>query len=145
MVAARAELLYYACTRAERILEQREVEVLFRTLPATARAILATMHATYEEALRNQFLAGMRRGAKIVQSGNDEQGLTWSISFPDTTSYDIAWDELARLAIMSEATGDRRTRVIVIPRQLPGGRGDPLEKLGLEAPKTDGARRSSRR
>src|SRR5437870_203197 len=52
MVATRAELLYYACTRAERILEQREVEVLFRTLPATARAILATMHATYEEALR---------------------------------------------------------------------------------------------
>jgi len=145
MVGVRAELLYYACTRAERMLEQREVEVLFRTLPANARAILSSMHATYEEALRNQFLARMRRGARVSASGSDEDGLSWTIAFPDTTSYDTAWDELARLDIAAEASGDRRTRVITLPRDLSGDRGASLEKLGLTGPAGDGGRRSRRR
>src|SRR6266542_2078481 len=75
MVAVRAELLYHACARAERILEQREVEVLFRTLPTDARAILANMHATYEEALRERFLERMRHGARVGASGTDATGL----------------------------------------------------------------------
>lgn len=145
MVAARAELLYFACTRAERILEQREVEVLFRTLPATARAILATMHATYEEALRNQFLARMRQGAKIKRSGSDAEGLFWSIAFPDTTGFDAAWDEIARLDFTTDAEGDRRARTIVVPQALPDSRGDTLEKLGLQRPKVGDDSRGPRR
>jgi hypothetical protein len=146
MVAVHAELLYYVCRRAERILEQREVEVLFRTLPANARTVLATMHATYEEALRNQFLERMRRGARVVASGNDADGLRWTITFPDTTSFDTAWDEIERVDFASEASASRRARTIELPQEL-DDRSDPLKKLGLARPKgaTTGATRSSRR
>lgn len=75
MTDARAELLYHACIHADRLLKPREVEVLFRALPATAKTILATMNATYEEALRSHFLSRMRENAKVKASGNDEDGL----------------------------------------------------------------------
>src|SRR6266511_274150 len=103
MVAVRAELLYHACARAERILEQREVEVLFRTLPTDARAILANMHATYEEALREQFLERMRRGARVTASGTDATGLRWVITFSDGSNFQTAWDEVQRIGLGDDA------------------------------------------
>lgn len=145
MVAARAELLYYACLRAGRILEQREVEVLFRTLPASARAILATMHATYEEALREHFLDRMRRGARIVSAGTDASGLRWIITFSDGSNFQTAWDEIQRLGFGDDAIPNSRARTVDIPQSttLGGNAVDTLDALGLSHPdKTDGSHAS---
>jgi hypothetical protein len=136
MVAARAELLYYACQRAGRILEQREVEVLFRTLPANARAILAMMHATYEEALREYFLDRMRRGARVASAGTDATGLRWVITFSDGSNFQTAWDEIQRLGFGDDAIPNSRSRAVDIPQSatLDGTTIDTLDALGLARP-----------
>ncbi len=147
MVALRAELLYHASVRAERILEQREVEVLFRTLPTDARAILANMHATYEEALREQFLERMRRGARVTASGTDATGLRWVIAFSDGSNFQTAWDEVQRIGLGDDAVTNSRTRTIDIPQttRVNDNDIDPLAELGLPRPSSsEGGRRSSR-
>ncbi len=137
MVAVRAELLFHACVRARRILEQREVEVLFRTLPADARAILANMHATYEEALRGQFLERMRRGARVAGAGTDRTGLRWVITFSDGANFQTAWDEIQRIGFGDDAVPNSRARTIDIP-QATTVNGEPLEPLvALGLPRPD--------
>ena len=145
MVAARAELLYYSCVRMGRILEQREVEVLFRTLPTNARSIMATMHATYEEALREQFLERMRRGARIERAGTDERGLRWNITFSDATNFQTAWDEIQRLGLGDEAGANSRARAIDIPvsANVESETIDTLAALGLPSPEPPRGNRGS--
>jgi hypothetical protein len=140
MVAVRAELLYYACVRAKRILEQREVEVLFRTLPANARSIMATMHATYEEALRQHFLERMGRGARVTAAGTDAAGLRWIIMFSDGSNFQTAWDEIQRLGFGDDAIHNSRTRTIDIPQAttVDGKAIDTLKKLGVARPQAPG-------
>jgi hypothetical protein len=86
MTAARAHQLHYVCLSAKRILTQREVEVLFRATPAQARAIMTTMYATYEQALRGHFRDQMIEDAEVVPSGNEEAGLTWTLRFTERST-----------------------------------------------------------
>lgn len=133
MVASRAELLYFACVHANRILTQREVEVLFRTLPASARAILASMHATYEEALREQFLTRMRSGARVASAGTDATKLRWVITFSDASNLQIAWEEIQRLGFSEDAVLNSYAKSINIPRKVTVADDeiDTLSELGL--------------
>jgi hypothetical protein len=138
MTTAKADQLRFICDRAGRLLSQREVEILFRVTATSARSILTTMLATYEEALREKFLERMRTDAKVIASGTAQAGLTWTIRFSESSTLDAAWGELARLGYSTEAEMNSSRRSIVLPRVIGSGAGavDVLEKLGLTAPDT---------
>jgi hypothetical protein len=138
MTTAKADQLRWICDRLGRLVSQREVELVFRITPGSARTILNTMLATYEEALREQFLDRMRSDATVLPTGTDEAGLTWTLRFSEVTTYDAAWTELARLGLLGQAEGNVSQRRITVPRQasIPGDgkRADVLEALGVPEP-----------
>lgn len=121
MTTSKADQLRFICDRAGRLLAQREVEILFRVTPTAARSILTTMSATYEESLREKFLARMRADAKVVASGSENSGLTWTLRFSESSTLDAAWAEMARLAIATEAETHASKRTITIPRTITRG------------------------
>jgi hypothetical protein len=135
MTTAKADQLRWICDRLGRLVSQREVELVFRITPTSARTILNTMLATYEEGLREQFLARMRADATVLPTGNDEEGLTWTLRFSEASTYDAAWSELARLGLLGEAEGHVSPRKITVPRRaaLGGSRNpeDVLAALGV--------------
>ncbi len=103
MTTSKADQLRFICDRAGRLLSQREVEILFRVTATSARSILTTMLATYEEALREKFLARMRDDAKVIASGTEEAGLTWTLRFSESSTLDAAWAEVMRLGLAGDA------------------------------------------
>ena len=98
MTTSKADQLRFICDRAGRMLTQREVEILFRVTAMSARSILTTMLATYEEALREKFLARMRADAKVIASGTEDAGLTWTLRFSESSTVDAAWAEAGMTA-----------------------------------------------
>jgi hypothetical protein len=126
----KADQLRFVCARAKRVLHQREVELLFRVPPASARAILTTMRATYEQALTEQFVAAMRADATVKATGSVNEGLTWTITFTEPGTFDTAVKELTRLGVASVADVTPAKRSIVLPQRLADKR-DPLALLGL--------------
>jgi hypothetical protein len=134
MTALRAEHLYFVCLRANRVLKQREVEVLWRVKPATAKSILTSMRASYEEAVRSRFADRMRTDAVVEATGSTDAGLTWTLRFSDPTNAEFAWSEIQRLGL--DRYCDYSGRTVVVPRELRKGREllRPLDQLGLEAP-----------
>jgi hypothetical protein len=136
MTTAKAEQLRFICDRAGRLLSQREVEILFRVTATSARSILTTMLATYEESLREKFLDRMRADAKVIASGTADTGLTWTVRFSESSTLDAASGELARLGYATEADVNSSRRTIVVPRTIGSGPAsvDVLERLGLAAP-----------
>lgn len=135
LTAAHAERLQHACRNAGRILTQREVEVLFRAKSASARSILTTMRASYEPALREQFLAAMRNDAVVRASGTEDAGLTWQIRFSESSLHEIAWAEVVRLGYRDVAEDNISRKTITFPRAIRGE--DPLKQLSIESPQTD--------
>ena len=136
MTTAKADQLRFICDRAGRLLSQREVEILFRVTATSARSIVTTMLATYEEALREKFLERMRADAKVIASGTAQAGLTWTVRFSESSTLDAAWGELARLGYATEAEMNSSRRTIVVPRTIGSGSAavDVLDTLGLAAP-----------
>ena len=134
MSTTKADQLRWVCERLGRLVSQREVELVFRITPASARTILNTMLATYEEGLREQFLERMRTDATVLPSGSDEGGLTWTLRFTEATTFDAAWSELARLGLLGQSEAHPAQRKVTIPRRATlGGRagGDVLAALGV--------------
>lgn len=134
MTTAQADRLRFICERAGRILTQREVELVFRVTHGKARSILSTLTATYEEMLRERFLARMRDDVAITPSGTAEDGLTWSLRFSELTTFDTAWTELVRLGLEAEAEAHATNRALVVPRRAGPGEVDVLAELGLSPP-----------
>jgi hypothetical protein len=136
MTTAKADELRWICQRLGRLVSQREVELVFRITPTSARTVLNTMLATYEEGLHDQFLQRMREDATVLASGTDEAGLTWTLRFTEATTFDTARSELARLGVLGQSDAHPSQRRITIPRRAaPGGRtGDVLTALGLREP-----------
>jgi hypothetical protein len=138
MTTSKADQLRWICDRLGRLVSQREVELVFRITPATARTILNTMLATYEEGLREQFLDRMRTDATVLATGSDEEGLTWTLRFSEASTYEAAWTELARLGLLGEAEGNVGQRKVTVPRSARiGGRAKPadvLDALGVPEP-----------
>ena len=136
MSTAKADQLHWICDRLGRLVSQREVELVFRITPASARTVLNTMLATYEEGLREQFLARMRSDATVLPSGSDESGLTWTLRFTEATTYDTAWSELARLGLLGVVEGHVTQRKITVPRRATIGHrtGDVLAALRVPEP-----------
>jgi hypothetical protein len=132
MIALRAEHLYFVCLRANRVLKQREIEVLWRVKPATAKSILTTMRCTYEESVRSQFAARMQADAIVEPTGSAESGLTWTLRFSEPTNAEFAWSEIQRLRLDRDC--DYAGRTVVVPRELKRGKETvkPLDRLGLE-------------
>jgi hypothetical protein len=138
MTTAKADQLRWICDRLGRLVAQREVELVFRITPSSARTILNTMLATYEEGLRQQFLDRMRSDATVLATGSDEAGLTWTLRFSEVTTYDAAWTELARLGLLGQAEGNVSQRRITVPRRASirgdGKNTDVLAALGVPEP-----------
>lgn len=132
MNTARADMLRFICDRAGRLVSQREVEILFRVTGTTARSTINTMMATYEEALRDEFVARMRADAKVLKTGNEDDGLTWTIRFSESSTFDTAWSEIQRVGLATETESNSSRRAIVVPRKI--GDTDVLETLGIEEP-----------
>jgi hypothetical protein len=95
------------------------------------------MLATYEEALREQFLARMRSDVKVLPTGTDESGLTWTLRFTESSTLETAWGELNRLGLAGDAEVSAARRAVIVPRRSPRGTRslDVLDQLGLSAPK----------
>lgn len=135
VTALRAEHVRFVCLRANRILDQREVEVLFRVTSTTARSVLATMRATYEESLRQQFLERMRRDATVRASGSDQTALCWKVTFTETATFEIARTELLRLGTPEMILDESSTRhMLEVPQAAKAGGKSPLELLEISAP-----------
>lgn len=132
MTTARADQLRFICDRAGRLVSEREVEILFRITGRTAKSTINTMMATYEEALRDEFLARMRSDAKVLKSGSTEDGLTWTIRFSESSTFDSAWTEVQRLGLASEAESNSSQRKITLPRAV--GEVDVLDALAISKP-----------
>jgi hypothetical protein len=134
MVSARAEELCFICQHASRVLNQREVEVIFRTTPAAARSILTMMRATYEQGLRIEFGKRMREDISVEESGSAAEGLTFTLRFSDSMSFEYALNELRKAGIMY-IIDDPRKRTIIVDREAEvvgvGSRVNPLKILGL--------------
>ncbi len=141
MTANRADQLRHVCLSANRILGQREVEVLFRATAASARMTLTYMRATYEEALRGQFLDRMRSDVVITETGTVDEGLTWRLLFTETSTYELAWSEAQRLGLDRHGlTQSSPTRhMITVPRSIvrEGAHVQTLSLLGLDTPEEE--------
>jgi hypothetical protein len=137
MTTSKADQLRFICDRAGRMLSQREVEILFRVTATTARSILTTMLATYEESLREKFLDRMRSDAKVLASGTVDTALSWTLRFSESSTFDAAWAELSRLGVLTECDVNAARRTITLPRALTIDEVeiDSLEILGLRPPK----------
>ncbi|MEX0863507.1 MAG: hypothetical protein WD269_01375 [Acidimicrobiia bacterium] len=130
MTSAKADHLKSTCLRAGRILTEREAEVVLRSPPSTARSVLTRMKATYEEALREQFLDHMRVDAVVRQKGNDDQGLLWEIEFTETGSFELCLSEIRRIGVPRDLIETVTTRRrITIPQAVNGV--NPLAELGI--------------
>lgn len=138
VTAIRADNLRYACLQAGRVLTQREVGVLFRTTPASARSILVMMSATYEQALHMQFVTEMREAASVDPAGTQDAGLTWRVRFSQRAAYDTARAELERLGLLKFATFDDDAETVEFRQSVNTQNGDIdiLARLGLEPPPT---------
>ena len=136
MTAIRADNLRYVCLQAGRVLTQREVGVLFRTTPASARSILVTMSAIYEQALHAQFVAEMRGAATVEITGTKDKGLNWTVRFSQRAAYDTARAELERLDLLKFATFDDDAASVEFPQTVktPHGNINILARLGLDPP-----------
>lgn len=133
MTTSMADRLRFICERAGRTLSQREVELLFRVKSSTAKAILNTMLATYEEGLRKRFLERMRNDCKVMATGTDVEGLTWTLRFTEAGTLETAWSEVLRIGAGSECERNVARRTLIIPRKLEikGNRLSLLGELGL--------------
>ena len=136
----RADQLRYVCLNVNRALTQREVSVLFRTTSASARTILTTMTATYEEALREKFLAEMRSNASVMQIGSVDAGLGWRVKFTQQSTYDTACSEVERLGYQKLIDADDSRLTIEFDQAGDDG-SDILALLGLSPPATPRGRR----
>jgi hypothetical protein len=138
VTAIRADSLRYICLHAGRALTQREVGVLFRTTPANARSILVTMSATYEQALRAQFVAEMRAAANVEQAGSNDEGFTWRVRFSQRSDYDTARAELERLGFLKFAIFHETDMAVEFDQTVSSPRGpiNILDRLGLQPPST---------
>lgn len=136
MSTAKADQLRWVCERVGRLVSQREVEILFRITPTSARTVLNTMLATYEEGLRDQFLERMRTDATVLPSGSDDVGLTWTLRFTEASTFDAAWSELLRLGLLGQSEAHPSHRKITIPRRatVGGKAADVLAALGVREP-----------
>jgi hypothetical protein len=136
MTTSKADQLRWICERLGRLVTQREVEILFRITPTSARTILNTMLATYEEGLHEQFLARMRDDATVLPSGTEDAGLTWTLRFTEASTYEAALSELARLDLLRQSDAQASHHRITVPRvATAGGRKvDVLAALGLSEP-----------
>lgn len=136
MTTAKADELRWICQRLGRLLSQREVEIVFRITATSARTVLNTMLATYEERLHEQFLERMRDDATVLPSGTDEAGLTWTLRFTEASTFDTARSELSRLGFLGQSDAHPAQRRITVPRRVTTGgtAGDVLPALGLREP-----------
>jgi hypothetical protein len=136
MTTSKADQLRWICERVGRLTSQREVEIIFRITAASARSILNTMLATYEEGLREQFIDRMRADATVLGTGTAENGLTWTVRFTEASTFDAAWSELSRLGLLAVSEASTSQRKVVVPRltTLNGQDTDVLAVLGIEAP-----------
>ncbi|HLF44432.1 MAG TPA: hypothetical protein VJA46_13045 [Acidimicrobiia bacterium] len=136
LTVLRADTFRWACAQANRIVSEREAEVLLRTTSSTARSVLATMRAMYEEALRELFLQRMRDDATVRPSGNVNEGLTWTLEFTESSLFEMALSEIRRLPIPRQLLNTMATRrKIEIPREVEDL--DVLDALGIETPDTE--------
>ena len=136
VTAIRADNLRYVCLEAGRVLTRREVGVLFRTTPTSARSILVTMSAIYEQALHAQFVAEMRAAATVEATGNNANGLNWKVRFSQRAAYDTARAELERMDLLKFVVFDDDAASAEFPRTVKNPHGDIniLGRLGLDPP-----------
>jgi hypothetical protein len=132
VTATRADQLRFVCERAGRLLTQREVEIAFRITASSARAVLTSMQATYAELLWDKFVARMRADARVAPTGTEEGGLTWTVRFSESVTFDTAWAEVQRLGFAGESEASARR--IVMPRLVGTKRAHTLQLLGIVVP-----------
>lgn len=136
MATSKADQLRFICGRADRLLTQREVEIIFRITATAARNVMATMLATYQEGLREKFLARMRSDVRVSASGTKDTSLKWTLRFSEPGILELAWAEIERLGLAADTVRDTGRKTLVVPRSITDNRKriDPLKLLGIPKP-----------
>ena len=129
MSDARAARLHFIARRLKRPLRRREVEVVFRVPPATARSIISRMVATYPEVIDERaLLAAIRAGATPATG---EKG-RYVVHFDDETAYAAAYLMLNQRGLTQDVRMNEDALTVDLPRRMgPRKSVNPLTVLGI--------------
>lgn len=123
------------CGRLGRMLSARELEVLLRVPPATARSTLARVKAGWPRQA-DAWAAAHVRGQldEVEDASTDEHGERWRISFNDDAALALAVDRLRREGMSRNLVVERSAQELLVPKQMRDRQGqmrDPREVLGI--------------
>lgn len=133
MSDARAARLAYVVRRLKRPLRRREVEIVFRVTPSTARSIVGRMHATYPDALDEQaLLRAVRASAHPEDLGRAGGRRRYRIAFDDESGFNAAYALLNQRGLIEDVRRDERALTFELPQRMGPRREDPLDMLGIK-------------
>jgi hypothetical protein len=96
LAGMRADLLMHVCKKLERLVTERETEVILRLSPSGARAVHRQMKANYEDVLYDFILKWALRDAALDGIGKFEGVRGDRVVFSTKDSFDAATTELGR-------------------------------------------------
>jgi ribosomal protein S10 len=120
MVDARALRLRRLCHHARRPLRQREIEIVFRIGPATARTVNARMHATYPLEIRSlaaEMKKAMQADATTTRYKDDDSVARYKVAFGSIGSREFA-DTLLAEAGLAKGFERPDLTTITFPMQI---------------------------
>jgi hypothetical protein len=123
------------CNRVGRLLSAREVEVLLRVPPATARSTLGRVRAGWPSH-SDAWIAELVKAQldKVEDASTDEEGERWRIIFNDNAALGYAAERLRREGMSRDLLISAGKQELLVPKQMRDRRGqlrDPRKVLGL--------------
>jgi hypothetical protein len=130
--ASRAERLAFICEKAQRILKEGEVQVLFRVTPSAARALITLAQATYAEALRPSLLKLIASNVACSETATDKVP-TYTLNFTDDAAFRGARTraDLLNRKYVKEVRVSSSTIVVLRQVEFGGKKQRALEFFGI--------------
>jgi len=133
MSDARAARLAYVVQRLKRPLRRREVEIVFRVTPTTARSIVTRMHAMFPDALEEPaLLAAVKKSAHPEDLGRQGGKRRYLITFDDESGFNAAYALFNQRGLIEDVRRDERALTFDVPQRMGPRREDPLDMLGIK-------------
>lgn len=123
------------CLHLGRLLSAREVEVLLRVPPPTARSTLGRVRAGWPSHT-DAWIAALVTSQldKVEDASTDEDGERWRIVFNDDAALDHAAERLRREGMSRNLSVTRSAQELLVPKQMRDRHGqlrDPRKVLGI--------------
>jgi hypothetical protein len=129
----RATRLAHIVARLKRPLRRREVELVFRVTPTTARSIVTRMHAMFPDVLEEPaLLAAVSKSAHPEDLGRQGGRRRYRITFDDEAAFNAAYALFNQRGLIEDVRRDERALTFDVPQRMGPRREDPLEMLGIK-------------